>query len=413
MPFKSESQRRKFLVLKREGKIDQKTFDEWNNATPKDIPERLGGLTKDHLKLLNGHISHNKENPNKLSLKIIYKKLNGRTVKRKVDPHSTRNGLLFGYDHKRKATRSYRLERMIGMEKAANVGIMIPIHNTTYHSVVPLKTKEAKEEFVSQRTKSNRRGFGKHKYLALGGALGGVGGGLLAGLLGHHLGKNRGKDRAQKGYGDIRDNSIIGLEDKVRKYHSLNNPSQEKTAFFRGFEKRAGFIQRAVDGATGHNFGHAAEIAGLGALALHPAYELSKGKDKVRNSLELGGLGMLSVPSLAHAAKAVMTKKASEKISLFADYHFNKHNNDKPKIAALMIGGEQKDKSAILVHDKHPLDCYLQMGEYAKKQNGKLVLSNEYKKWIKSNFINNKHYDDFDKMHESMPEKSLIRMFKK
>ena len=217
MPFKSESQRRKFLVLKREGKIDQKTFDEWNNATPKDIPERLGGLTKDHLKLLDGHISHNKENPNKLSLKIIYKKLNGRTVKRKVDPHSTRNGLLFGYDHKRKATRSYRLDRMVSMEKSANVGIMIPIHNTTYHSVVPLKSKEAKEEFISQRTKANRRGGifsggvlggvaghmipSKHKAVST--AIGAGVGALAGGVAGHFAGKHSGKKRAEKGYGAI------------------------------------------------------------------------------------------------------------------------------------------------------------------------------------------------------------------
>jgi hypothetical protein len=42
MPFKSEAQRRKFGSLVKQGKITQKTFDEWNSETPKNIPERKG-----------------------------------------------------------------------------------------------------------------------------------------------------------------------------------------------------------------------------------------------------------------------------------------------------------------------------------------------------------------------------------
>lgn len=44
MPFKSEAQRRKFYALKAEGRMDQKTIDEWEADTPKKLPERL--LTK-------------------------------------------------------------------------------------------------------------------------------------------------------------------------------------------------------------------------------------------------------------------------------------------------------------------------------------------------------------------------------
>lgn len=40
MPFKSEAQRRKFGALVKKGEISQKTFDEWNAETPKNIPER-------------------------------------------------------------------------------------------------------------------------------------------------------------------------------------------------------------------------------------------------------------------------------------------------------------------------------------------------------------------------------------
>ena len=41
MPFLSRSQRRKFYALKNDGKMDQKTIDEWEENTTKNIPERL------------------------------------------------------------------------------------------------------------------------------------------------------------------------------------------------------------------------------------------------------------------------------------------------------------------------------------------------------------------------------------
>lgn len=40
MPFKSEAQRRKFAAMVKKGEITQKTFNEWNSETPKNIPER-------------------------------------------------------------------------------------------------------------------------------------------------------------------------------------------------------------------------------------------------------------------------------------------------------------------------------------------------------------------------------------
>jgi hypothetical protein len=40
MPFKSQAQRRKFGEMVKQGKISQKTFDEWNASTPAKIPER-------------------------------------------------------------------------------------------------------------------------------------------------------------------------------------------------------------------------------------------------------------------------------------------------------------------------------------------------------------------------------------
>lgn len=38
MPFKSVEQRRKFYVLKKQGKMSQATIDEWNADTPKNLP---------------------------------------------------------------------------------------------------------------------------------------------------------------------------------------------------------------------------------------------------------------------------------------------------------------------------------------------------------------------------------------
>jgi hypothetical protein len=46
MPFKSEAQRRKFGAMVKEGKISEKTFNEWNAETPKNIPERAKAKVK-------------------------------------------------------------------------------------------------------------------------------------------------------------------------------------------------------------------------------------------------------------------------------------------------------------------------------------------------------------------------------
>jgi len=43
MPFKSQAQRRKFAQLLVEGKISNRTFEEWNRETGgKKLPERVG-----------------------------------------------------------------------------------------------------------------------------------------------------------------------------------------------------------------------------------------------------------------------------------------------------------------------------------------------------------------------------------
>jgi len=47
MPFKSKAQRRKFYALKAEGKMDQRTIDEWEAETSGGLPEKLGSFNID------------------------------------------------------------------------------------------------------------------------------------------------------------------------------------------------------------------------------------------------------------------------------------------------------------------------------------------------------------------------------
>ena len=47
MPFKSQAQRRKFAELLVQGKISNKTFEEWNRETGGEkLPERVKRKTK-------------------------------------------------------------------------------------------------------------------------------------------------------------------------------------------------------------------------------------------------------------------------------------------------------------------------------------------------------------------------------
>lgn len=45
-PFRSIAQRRKFAQLVKQGKISEKTFNEWNAETPKNIPQRVKSKVK-------------------------------------------------------------------------------------------------------------------------------------------------------------------------------------------------------------------------------------------------------------------------------------------------------------------------------------------------------------------------------
>lgn len=90
--------------------------------TKKKAPE---GPAKPGKKAFHRHldkaIAHNAkaELEARKKVRLTYKKLNGRTVKRHVTPYAMKNNVLVGFDHKRKATRSFRMERVVAMEKTA------------------------------------------------------------------------------------------------------------------------------------------------------------------------------------------------------------------------------------------------------------------------------------------------------
>lgn len=74
---------------------------------------------KNFLKAFTKASDHNSKNDNKKSFRITYKKMNGRTVKRKIDPQNIRGGMVIAWDHKRKAVRSFKIDKVKSMEKAA------------------------------------------------------------------------------------------------------------------------------------------------------------------------------------------------------------------------------------------------------------------------------------------------------
>jgi len=66
-------------------------------------------------------VEHNKANEaNRKSVSLLYHKIStNRHVKRRVDPLGIKGHLLIGYDHKRKALRSFDMGRLKEMEKSA------------------------------------------------------------------------------------------------------------------------------------------------------------------------------------------------------------------------------------------------------------------------------------------------------
>ena len=101
MPFKSKSQRRKFYALKSQGKMDQKTIDEWESGTPKNIPERIekmaGFFEGFEKRALSGKV--------KAGLALGGATLGSLGVAKAMQPHDTTHQLTDIYsDHNTKGT---------------------------------------------------------------------------------------------------------------------------------------------------------------------------------------------------------------------------------------------------------------------------------------------------------------------
>jgi hypothetical protein len=303
-------------------------------------------------------VDHNSKNENKKTLHITYKKLNGRTVKRKIDPGVIKNGLIIAYDHKRKATRSFKIDRIKNMKKIAA--------EYMDRSLSEEEKKQIREQMQQQNVdpdnhikylterqkKSNTR-----SNLGYLGALGlGVGsmvpknpwirGGMMAGA----------GLSGMLGYAGELDGASAGVA------RSFVQQAHEKKAFHKGFQKTANAKAQAVidhvknhygkylagagglyvGGKIGHGvgrkkgqeegvgagynmamqqmqpeqekqaeaFAHGAELAGLGILAA-PSVAHMMGKkvsEKNQHRAELAGLGVLAAPSLVHFAKGLSSK---------------------------------------------------------------------------------------------------------
>lgn len=73
-----------------------------------------------YIEHINEIIAHNKANPQQRSVRIRYHKLSTRRhVNRAVSPLSLNGNLLVAFDHKRKAIRTFRTDRIKSMEKIA------------------------------------------------------------------------------------------------------------------------------------------------------------------------------------------------------------------------------------------------------------------------------------------------------
>lgn len=225
-------------------------------------------------------IAHNEKNEAKKSLHIHYKKLNGRTVKRKIDPLSMKGHTLVAYDHKRKALRSFRMERVKHMEKSAFwVGFekqaeedsleRSPPASSWTGGIMGAAAGHAATKYVTPRVhvKNNPKATTAFQIAR---SLAALGGGAV------------GATRGSQAMGALRN---IAKKQDDKYYAALKEKKNQK--------KEASA------------FGHAAELGGLGVLAA-PSVQRLRGKpmdEKAEHKTELAGLGILAAPSAAAAAK--------------------------------------------------------------------------------------------------------------
>lgn len=224
---------------------------------------------KKFLNAFNKAIVHNKENDKKKTFQITYKKLNGRTVKRKIDPSSMRGNTVVAFDHKRNAVRSFKVERIQGMNKVAFLQGFY---------------KQAGLVSYVKETKNKNIQFGKDEKEKINPAAERL-------ALKYNTGSGRDWDRHYSG--------IL----KEKSTHGAKNWNEAISNYEAKLEKKASMSE---------NLTHAAELGGLGILAAPSIKKLMGGKemsDHNKHITEVAGLGVLAAPSLTHVAQKFLTKK--------------------------------------------------------------------------------------------------------
>jgi len=230
-------------------------------------------------------------------VQIHYQKLNGRTVKRKVTPYAMRGNVMVGFDHKRKETRSYRMERVKHMEKSANAAM------DTLRRVA--RTPAGRGAIVGSVTgglgNAGMAPEGRRLKQGLKGALVGAGAGAAAGRLMHKLSEELTFEKGPNGeeMSDVQKQMARHLASKYessaafQKMRAAPPPPEVKIAFWLGFEKAADALL------------HASEFAGLGILGRDVKKHWNDADPEKRRMAhtEGFGLGTLAIPAVVATAK--------------------------------------------------------------------------------------------------------------
>jgi hypothetical protein len=280
------------------------------------------------------------------SLLIHYKKLNGRTVKRKIEPRSWRGHTLVAYDHKRKAVRSFRMERVKHMEKAAGMNYYrLPKGHPHYHlttqsgpnagaiaSVHPVKQWEQHKVDESSMTRTGGPSLNKeaadepkhdpatfsHWASGLGKRFATIDNSLEKELIekkAFWVGfSKQASDKHKTRSKYITAGSALGGAGAGALTGAEEGFSPKHTALLAAgggvLGGLAGYLGAKRSEKHASAFAHAAELGGLGVLAA-PAIQHLRGKEMsegAKAKTEVAGLGILAAPSLHAAGKGLLAK---------------------------------------------------------------------------------------------------------
>ena len=208
-------------------------------------------------------------------VQIHYQKLNGRTVKRKVTPYAMKGNVMVGFDHKRKETRSYRMERVKHMEKSANT-VMDTLRRVA-------KTPAGRGAIVGSVTgglgNAGMAPEGHRLKQGLKGALVGAGAGAAAGQLMHKLSSDfwAGFEKSASALLHASEFAGLGILGRdVKKHWNDADPEKRRMAHTEGF--------------------------GLGTLAIPAVVATAKGAHGAVRAAHEGSKGVIGAGAMARGA---------------------------------------------------------------------------------------------------------------